>query len=98
MTVGATGEVLSVSATQSRFTPVEVARLLASRRAENAPRGSHGLLLSEATDPANKDAFTVPMPITDFASQRLRREQDAYQGRWGEDAMHDTLWRVQMKD
>lgn len=98
MTIGPDGEVLSVSTTQSRFTPIEVARLLASRRAENAPRGGHGILLTEATDPANKDAFTVPLPITDFAAKALRREQDAYEKRWGKDAMHDTLWRVQMKD
>lgn len=86
-----------MSVTESRFTPREVARLLASRRAENAPRGSHGVLLSEATDPANKDAFTVPLPLTDFAGKALRREQDAYEKRWGKDAMHDTLWRVEMK-
>lgn len=98
MTIGADGEVLSVSATESRFTPREVACLLASRRAENAPRGSHGLLLSEATDPANKDTFTVPLPITDFAAKALRREQEAYEKRWGKDSMHDTLWRVQMRD
>lgn len=98
VTVDADGQILSVSVTGSRFTRTEVARLLASRRAENAPRGSHGLPLTEATDPANKDAFTVPLPVTDFAAKALRREQDAYEKRWGKDAMHDTLWRVQIKD
>ncbi|WP_157534372.1 hypothetical protein [Microbacterium sp. Leaf320] len=89
---------ISVSVTESRFTPLEVARLLASRRAEKAPRGSHGVLISDATDPKNKDAFTVPLPITDFAGKALRKTQDAYEKRWGKEAMHDTLWRVEMKD
>lgn len=98
ITLGADGEVLSVSVTESRFTPREVALLLASRREENAPRSSTGIKLTEATDPANADAFTVPLPITDFAVKKLRREQDAYEKRWGKEAMHDTLWRVQMRD
>lgn len=98
VTLGADGEVLSVSATQSRFTPREVALLLASRRAEHAPRGSHGFLLSEATDPANKDAFTVPLPVTDFAEKALVRERKRYRDRWGDDALEATLWRVEKRD
>lgn len=98
MTLNADGEVLSVAATQSRFTPREVARLLASRRAERAPRSSTGILLAEATDPANAGSFEVPLPTTDFAAKALRKTQDAYEQRWGKEAMHDTLWRVEMKD
>lgn len=89
---------ISVSATESRFTSREVALLLASRREENAPRSSTGIKLTEATDPANTDAFSVPLPITDFAAKKLRREQDAYEKQWGKEAMHDLLWRVQMRD
>lgn len=89
---------LSVAVTESRFTPREVALLLASRREENAPRSSTGIKLSDATDAANKDAFSVPLPITDFAAKALRKEQDAYEKRWGKEAMHDLLWRVQMND
>lgn len=96
MTLDREGEVLSVSATESRFTPREVALLLASRRADSVPRGGHGVKLSEATDPANRDAFTVPLPTTDFAAKALRRSQDAYEKRWGKEAMDDTLWRVEM--
>lgn len=44
VTVDAEGNVVSVAVTQSRFTPREVTLLLASRRAESAPRGSHGWL------------------------------------------------------
>lgn len=89
---------VSVSVTESRFTPREVALLLASRREENAPRSSTGIKLTDATDPANKGAFTVPLPTADFAAEALRREQEAYEKRWGKEAMRDKLWRVQMRD
>lgn len=98
VTLDTDGNVVSVTATQSRFTPREVALLLASRREENAPRGSHGFKLSEATDPENKDAFTVPLPITDFAEKALIRERKKYSDRWGQDALDATLWRVEKKD
>lgn len=98
VTLDAGGNVLTVSATQSRFTRREVALLLASRRAEAAPRGSHGFLLSEATDPANKDAFTVPLPTTDFAERALVRERKKYAKQWGDESLDATLWRVEKKD
>lgn len=85
-----------MSVCEPRFTPSEVAVLLASRRAENAPRGRHGHLLSEATDPESQGQWNVDLPATDFAQKRLNQEQDAYRKRWGEDADMDSLmWRVE---
>jgi len=54
-------------------------------------------LLSEATDPANKDAFSVPLPLTDFAEKALVRERKKYRDRWGDDALEATLWRVEKR-
>jgi hypothetical protein len=78
VTLDADGRVLSVTVTQSRFTPRERALLLASRREANAPRGRHGLLMSEATDAKNQFAYTARGPITDWAQKRLDDFEDAY--------------------
>lgn len=72
--------------------------LLASRREVNAPRSSTGIKLADAIDPTNQDAFAVPLPSTDFAAKKLRREQDEYEKRWGKEATRDLVWRVQMRD
>lgn len=62
---------LSVTVSEPRFKAGEVALLLASRRAENAPRGSHGVLMSEATDPANQFAIEVTPPHVDWVQSAL---------------------------
>lgn len=98
LTLNADGSVASVTVTQARFTPREVALLLASRRSEHAPRSSTGILLADATDPAKSDAFVVPLPTTDFAAKALRIAQRKYEQRWGEESLDDTLWRVEEKD
>lgn len=97
VTLNTAGEVVSVTATEPRFTRGEVALLLASRRSEMAPRGSHGFLLSEATDPKNQEAFTVPLPTTDFAERALIRARKKYAEQWGGDALDATLWRAELQ-
>lgn len=93
VTVGPDGEVLSVTVSEPRFTRAEKNALLASRRAERAPRGSHGLLLSEATDPGNQFAFKVPPPITDHAQVALSKAQEAYEKQ--HPGAVGKLWRVE---
>ncbi len=97
VTYSPAGEVLSVTVTEPRFTPEEKFLLLASRREDMRPRGGHGLLLSEATDPANADAYTVPLPLTDFAEKALSNAKKKYRDRWGADALDNLLWRVERK-
>ena len=60
VTRDADGKVLSVTTTEPRFTPDDKALLLASRR---RVRGTHGILMSEALDPANQFAFEVEPPV-----------------------------------
>lgn len=78
VTLGADGNVVSVTVTQPRFTPRERALLLASRRDEKAPRGRHGQLMSEATDPKNQFAYRGRGPVTDWAQKKLDEAEDAY--------------------
>ncbi len=82
VTLDAAGNVLSVTVTQPRFTPRERALLLASRRVENAPRGRHGQLMSEATDPKNQFAYQARGPITDWAQKKLDEAEDAYKKKY----------------
>jgi hypothetical protein len=95
VTLDADGRVLSISVTESRFTPRDVAVLLASRRAERAPRGSHGMLLSETTDPANTYAYKAALPTTDFAAKALADAQKAYRTEFPDAQLESLLWRVE---
>lgn len=92
------GRVLSVTTVEPRFTPQEVAILLASRRRDRVPRGPHGLPLSVSTDPKNKGRFRVE-PITDFATEQINRVQDSWRKNYGDvmdvDAM---IWPVELID
>lgn len=75
--------------------------LLAARRAALAPRGSHGLLLSDATDPSKRDKIQVPAPLHDFVHERIAREKEAYERRYP--GAHDwelssKIWYAQIDD
>ena len=98
MTYDASGGVVSVSVPESRFSRREVDLLLESRRLEKQPRGSHGLTLAEATDPANQFAFTVGKPVRDFAASALRAAKDAYQKANPGVEMSDLLWVVERRE
>lgn len=73
VTLGADGEIVSVTVSSPRFTPAEKAVLLAARRKQREQRGSHGVPMSEATDPANRGKFVVPPPSVDFAAWELSK-------------------------
>lgn len=88
---------MSVTTTEPRFTPEEKFLLLASRRAESVPRGSHGILLSEATDPANERAFSVPLPVMDFAERALNSAKERYKNDYPTADMSALHWRVEKK-
>jgi hypothetical protein len=87
-----------VTVTESRFTVQDKMVLLASRRADQVPRGSHGFTLEEATDPANQYRFKADLPTTDFAAKALKTAQDAYEKTYPDADMSSLLWRVDLKD
>lgn len=89
---------VSVAVVEPRFTKEEVELLLASRRADNVPRGPHGLPLSVSTNPANKGKFKV-QPVTDFALEALHREQESWRKNYGELVdVNAMLWPVELTD
>lgn len=79
VTYDADGTVLSVTVQEPRFTPGEVALLLASRRAEKEPVGRHGIPVSEATDPANQFAFEAVGPRVDWAQSAINDAEAAFE-------------------
>ena len=80
---------------EPEFSAWDLAVLLADRHDERLPRGRHGLLLAEATNPENKDAFEVDLPTTDFAQLALDRAQERYRKAWPGAEMGSLLWRVE---
>lgn len=88
-----------MTVSEPRFTPDEVALLLASRRAERQPRGEHGFTYAEATDPNNQGRFKVALPTRDFAQEALDAEREKYRKTYGEDYhRYAFLWRVELND
>lgn len=95
VTVNADGDVVSVSVAEPRFTPKERALLLLSRRNANAPRGRHGHLISDATNPDLRGEWQIDTPTRDFVQEKINKEQAAYRKKWGESAdMDSLLWRA----
>lgn len=98
MTVDGDGNVLSVAVTEPRFAPAEVDLLLASRRREREPRGSHGLPLAETMDPANQFAYRVPDPDLDFATLAINRAKDRWKKQEPDADMSALMFRVERRD
>lgn len=90
-------EGVTVAVTEPRFTRHEKALLLASRRAEKAPRGRHGLLLSETTDTKNQFAYRVPPPQRDYAQAAIDKAEAEYRKRYPDAPMGALLWRAEKK-
>lgn len=98
VTVDDEGNVLSVTVTEPRFSQRQVALLLASRRKESERRGSHGHLMSDATDPANQFGFEVDGPDVDWAQESLNKFVADYKKRYPNADMDSRLFRVRKKD
>lgn len=89
---------LSVTVSEPRFTAEDKAILLASRRLENAPRGDHGILLSESLDPDNQFAFDVDPPVMDWATKKRNDFIDAYRKQYPTADMGALHIRVRKRD
>ena len=70
--------VRAVTVREPEYTFLDRAWLLDSWKQANVPRGSHGWLMSEATDPANQGKFFVGPPTLDFAAlAEIKAREDA---------------------
>lgn len=77
---------------EPRFTAVEKVLLLQARRLAKAPRGPHGWLMSEATDPANAGRFRATEPTTDLVAQAIGRAVESWETKYGEGSAKYLLW------
>ena len=69
----------SVTVRESEYNDRDRALIAASWRADQAPRGRHGIPLSEAMDPANQFAYEAVGPREDFAQSAINKAQDAFE-------------------
>lgn len=74
------------------------AALFAARDEERAPRGRHGILISEATDPDKQYRWKVPLPTLDFAQAELDKAKKRYLKAYPDADADALLWRVELDD
>lgn len=91
----------SVTVREPEFSRRDTAQLLNSWMDEHEPRGSHGIPLAEATDPANNpyapDATGsfVAVPIIDFAQDAIdRAREERRKSLQNPDDDWALIWRV----
>lgn len=85
----------AVTIREPEYSDWDRALLMSDRAKQRAPRGSHGLLLSETTDPDNQFAYKAKKPITDWAEKALRDAKKEYQKKWPSADMGALLWEVE---
>lgn len=89
----------AVTVRESEFSDLDRKWLLDSWAAEQAPRGSHGWLMSEATDPANQGRFFVGPPTVDFAAKvEIEAREEAEKVWKGKIPLGALKFRVEKKD
>ena len=82
----------AVTVTESRFTPQEVALLLASKRQNVGP---HGIAMDQALDPENRGKF-VAVASRDYAQAELNAVQKHYRKKYPHDDLDSLQWRVEL--
>ena len=92
--------VRQVTLREPEWSPADVAVLLAARRLEG-DMGSHGVPMSEATDPANAGTVIVnESPRVDYARLAVMKQQEpyyeAYPAAKADRAAH--IWYVKGRD
>lgn len=94
----ADGEITGwITTREPEFSAADRANLIASVEAEKAPRGAHGLPISETTDPASQYEWEIPLPTLDFAQAKLDAAVAAYKKQYPDADTNALLWRVLRK-
>lgn len=89
----------SITTREAEFNDRDRALILASYERDTAPRGSHGVLIAEATDPRNNPASAestgrfVAKPFSDFAQDAVDKAKKARRDAVGDDDW-PLLWVV----
>lgn len=83
-----------VTVREPEYTDRDRALLLAGLAGRKEPRGSHGVTLAEATDPAHQYEWDVELPTMDFAQEALNRAIDKYKKAYPDADLSALLWKV----
>lgn len=84
----------SVSWTETRWPPGEVALLLASRR-ENI--GPHGVPMDEAMNPDNAGKFKVKV-LRDYAQMDVTAMRETYRKKYPHDDLSSLMFSAELPD
>ena len=97
--------VRSVTVREAEFTAADLALLRGHLRDSREPRGTHGVLLSEAMsrdgDPANRKAkfrWVAALPRTDFVQKAIDDAVDGYRQSYPDADMGSLRWSVEKVD
>lgn len=82
----------SVSWTESRWSPEDVALLLASRRRNVGP---HGVPMEDALNPDNKGRFVVEA-VRDFAADQVTATKKQYERDYGHQDLSSLMWSARL--
>lgn len=86
---------MSVTVQEPRFTLQEKMLLIQARRRALAPRGPHGWLMSEATDPKNFGRFKPKEPTTDLVAKTIGEAVEAWERKNGEGSAKYLMFGVE---
>lgn len=96
---GAGRVVRAITVREPEFSDLDRRWLSDSLAQEQAPRGSHGWLMTEATDPANQGRFFVGPPTVDFAAKaEIEARDEAEKIYKGKIPLGALKFRVEKKD
>lgn len=87
----------AVTVREPEYTAWDRAALLRDVADSKIRRGSHGLPLSETTDPENQFAYEAETPAMDWAQKALDDAQEAYKKQNPKASLGALLWRVKKR-
>jgi len=85
----------SVTTREPEFDLWQVALLTGSHEIESAPRGPHGVLMSEATDPANQFRYKV-RTFTDYAEKAIGDHEERLDKQYPDANKHGRIFAVEL--
>lgn len=87
----------AVTVREPEFSDLDRVWLLRSWDDEHAPRGAHGVLMSEATDRKNMGTFELSEPATDYAQKAWIEGRERLKQMYGEDMLEYLTFHLRKK-
>lgn len=88
----------AVTVREPEFSDLDRGWMLHSWEQEHAPRGEHGVLMSEATDRKNMGRFELTEPETDYAMKTYLDGLELLKKQYGEEMLRYLTFHVRKKN